>query len=283
MLELGKRQQVKIIRLADHGAYINDDKEACDDILLPIKQLRQPAAVNDRYDVLVYRDSSDRLIATTHISKLTLNQCGLLKVSQVNRNGAYLDWGLEKDLFLPFALQKKRVREDQWVFVACTIDESQRLCATTLVEPFLEKAMPYQTGDYAEGVCYGFTQDQQAKIAIDQQYYALIPAHECDEYIRVNKPISGIIGAPLPDGTATLNPRKNAHLEMDRDGQTILNVLDNHGGQLPYHDHSDPKDITAVFKMSKGAFKRAIGRLHKQQKIMITDQGINRIEKKESE
>ena len=156
MIQIGKKQKLEIIKKVDFGVYLAPI-HACNDqerVLLPIKQVPQDASINDEIEVFVYRDSKDRLIATTNDAKVHLEEVALLTVSQVGKFGAFLEWGLEKDLLLPFREQTKRVQEGDECLVALYLDKSNRLCATMNVYEYLTKESPYKVNDEVCGRVY---------------------------------------------------------------------------------------------------------------------------------
>ena len=147
MIELGKKQELTVVKKAEFGVYLAEGPEASERVLLPKKQVPEGTAIGDRLRVFVYRDSKDRLISTTQEPKVELGGLARLRVAQVGKIGAFLDWGLEKDLLLPFRQQTRRVREGEEVLIALYIDKSSRLCATMNVYEYLESQSPYQKED----------------------------------------------------------------------------------------------------------------------------------------
>ena len=154
MLRLGEKQELVITRLVSFGVYLASEDDRENDVLLPGKEVPEGAKKGDRLEVFLYKDSADRLIAPVREPLLTLGKTGLLTVKETGRIGAFLDWGLEKDLLLPFHEQTKRVREGEEVLAALYIDKSQRLCATMNVYPYLHVNAPYQIGDMVRGRIY---------------------------------------------------------------------------------------------------------------------------------
>ena len=150
-MELGKKQMLTVVKVVDFGVYLGDDREK---VLLPKKQVPAGIEPGDPIEVFLYKDSSDRLIATVNEPKLTLGESAILKVAQVGKFGAFLDWGLEKDLFLPFKEQTYKVKPGDECLVGLYIDKSQRLCATMKVYEYLTSDSPYQKDDQVEGIVY---------------------------------------------------------------------------------------------------------------------------------
>ena len=221
-------------------------------------------------EVFLYKDSEDRMIATRKKPKLMLHQVGYLTVLQVGRIGAFLDWGLDKDLLLPFHEQpRERVKEGQEVLVAVYLDKSERLCATMNVYPYLSKESPYRTGDQVTGVIYETSRNFGAFVAVDSMYSALIPKRELVRDLRVGDVISARVTAVKPDGKLDLSIREKAPLQMDRDMDRILNRMRANDGRLPFNDRVAPEIIRTEMQMSKNEFKRAVGHLLKLGKIEI--------------
>ena len=180
MLLLGKKQTLMVVKTVDFGVYLAESKEAeaKERVLLPIKQVPEGTKEGDTLEVFIYKDSGDRLIATTREPKLEVGGTALLKVSQVTKIGAFLDWGLEKDLLLPYHEQTVRVQEGEEYLVALYVDKSSRLCATMKLYPYLSTRTPYAAGDEVEGRVYEISQNFGVFIAVDDRYSALIPARE---------------------------------------------------------------------------------------------------------
>ena len=178
MIELGKKQTLFIVKSVEFGVYLAEDMHADTkhQVLLPAKQVPAGKKDGDKIEVFIYKDSQDRLIATTNEPKLTVGEVGLLKVKQVTKIGAFLDWGLEKDLLLPYHEQTTRIFEGQECLVAVYVDKSSRLCATMKVYPYLSKETPYKEGDQVKGRVYQISENFGVFVAVDNKYTALIPA-----------------------------------------------------------------------------------------------------------
>jgi predicted RNA-binding protein (virulence factor B family) len=210
------------------------------------------------------------MIATCRRPKLQLGQVGWLDVVQVARIGAFLDWGLDKDLLLPFREQPRtRVREGQEVLVAVYLDKSGRLCATMNVYPYLRTDSPYTAGDQVTGTVYETSRNFGAFVAVDSIYSALIPKKELVRDIRIGETVSARVTAVKADGKLDLSIREKGYLQMDTDMARILARLQAEGGTLTLSDKSSPEEIREQMGMSKNEFKRAIGHLYKEGKIVI--------------
>ena len=269
MLKIGETQTLIIEKQVPFGVYLAEEGGE-ERVLLPKLQVPAGAAVGDKVEVFLYRDSEDRMIATCRRPKLQLGQVGWLDVVQVARIGAFLDWGLDKDLLLPFREQPRtRVREGQEVLVAVYLDKSGRLCATMNVYPYLRTDSPYTAGDQVTGTVYETSRNFGAFVAVDSIYSALIPKKELVRDIRIGETVSARVTAVKADGELDLSIREKGYLQMDTDMTRILARLQAEGGTLTLSDKSSPEEIREQMGMSKNEFKRAIGHLYKEGKIVI--------------
>lgn len=275
MIEIGKIQKLEILRMTSVGAFLNSKEDSDDDdILLPNNQIDSDLEVGDEVEVFVYRDSEDRLIATVNKPKLTLGQLAYLKVVDVTKIGAFMDWGLEKDLLLPFNEQTVRVRVGKEYLVALYLDKSQRLCATMDIYKYLQEDAPYKEDARVRGIVYKVNEDVGVFVAVDNTYYGLIPKSEVFREYKVGERIEARVVRAREDGKLDLSMREKAYLQMDEDSKLILEKLENNNGILYLNDKSDANTIKLELNMSKNAFKRAVGRLLKEGKIKFIDNGI---------
>lgn len=277
MIELGKKQTLEVVKKVDFGVYLAEEAESTDKVLLPKKQVPEGAETGSKIEVFIYRDSKDRLIATTAQPKLTLGELAVLTVKEVGKIGAFLDCGLEKDLFLPFKQQTKRVHAGEEVLVAMYIDKSNRLCATMNVYPYLKTDAPYQKEDMVKGVIYEISKNFGAFVAVDHQYSALIPAKDFHGEYQIGDEIEARVTAVKADGKLDLSIRQKAHLQMDEDAQYVMQVIEEFDGVLPFNDKVSPEVIQREFHLSKNAFKRAVGKLYKEGRIEITENRILKV------
>jgi len=276
MLRLGEKQALVIVKIVEFGVYLAKDSQSGEKerVLLPGKQVPQGAKVGDEIEVFLYKDSKDRMIATTRMPKLTLHGTARLKVVQVGKIGAFLDWGLEKDLLLPFREQTTKVAQGQSVLVALYIDKSSRLCATMNVYEYLENENPYKKDEWVEGTVYEISRDFGAFVAVDDRYSALISKKELYGKISVGDRVRARVAEVREDGRLGLSLREKAYLQMAGDAEKIMDAIGRHGGRLPFNDKADPEVIRREMQMSKNEFKRAVGRLLKEGKVRITDSSI---------
>ena len=279
MLETGRYHKLRILRISSPGAYLNtEDGSPSDDVLLPGKQVPANAAIGDEIEVFVYMDSEDRIISTVKKPLLTLGECGVITVAQTTRIGAFLDWGLEKDLFLPFDNQRGKIHTGDVIFAGVIHDNKNRLCATMNVYDMLSSDTPYKLNDQVSGTVYTINEKVGAFVAVDNKFHGLIPSREILDGLKFGNKIDARVSNIRNDGKLILSLRKKAYGEIDSDAQKLLFELKKSKGFLPYGDKSSPNLIKKRFNMSKSAFKRAIGRLLRQRIIEITDKGITLIE-----
>ena len=279
MIEIGKKQTLLIVKEVKFGVYLGESLKAeeKDRILLPASQVPEGKKAGDRLEVFVYLDSSDRPIATCKEPLITLGGLAVLKVKQVTRIGAFLDWGLEKDLLLPFHEQTRKVREDDQCLVALYLDKSGRLCATMKVYHYLSNRSPYGIGDEVSGRVYETSDNFGVFVAIDDKYNGLIPRREAQADYPIGKILSLRVTEVKEDGKLSVSARKKAYLQMDDDAAHVLKVLSEYAGVLPFDDKASPERIQQVMGLSKNAFKRAVGRLLKEEKVELRDGHIRKL------
>lgn len=275
MIKLGKVQKLQVLRNTSIGVYLNSkDDKSDDDILLPKKQVPKDVQIGDELEVFVYRDSEDRMIATTNRPKLVVDELGMLKVVETTRIGAFLDWGLEKDLLLPFKEQTTRVQSNKEYFVGLYVDKSDRICATMNIYKLLQEQSPYEENDRVEGMVYKIKRDIGAFIAVDNKYHGLVHKSELYGEYSIGDKVEGRVTKVREDGKLDISLREKSYKQMDEDAKTIMDILSCSGGKLNLNDNSSPEEIKDTLNMSKSAFKRAIGRLLKNGNIKFTQNGI---------
>ncbi|MDE6959526.1 MAG: S1 RNA-binding domain-containing protein [Lachnospiraceae bacterium] len=276
-MELGKIQVLKVAKQVDFGVYLAEEQNAAERVLLPKKQVPQGAQTGDEIEVFLYKDSQDRLIATTAKPKLTLGEIGRLTVKEVGKIGAFLDWGLEKDLFLPFRQQTKRVRPGESCLVGVYTDKSDRLCATMNVYDYLRRDSPYEKEDHVSGVVYQISRNFGAFVAVDDCYSGLIPGREFFGQVSVGEQIEARVTGVKPDGKLDLSVREKGYLQINTDAEAVMQVIEAFDGVLPFNDKASPEVIKREFSLSKNAFKRAVGHLLKEGRIEITEKSIRKL------
>ncbi len=277
MIRLGEKQKLTIVKKVEFGVYLAVSKESADErILLPAKQVPEGMEIGDEIDVFVYRDSKDRMIATTTTPKLVMGDVAELTVSQVTKFGAFLDWGLEKDLLLPYKQQLFKVKQGDRVLVSLYIDKSGRLCATMNVYQNLRADSSYKKDDQVKGRVYTISEEFGAFVAVDNIYSALIPKKEMYGQVRAGEDITARVTEVKADGRLTLSIREKAYLQIEKDAEEIMSIIDSYDGVLPFNDKVSPEIIKRETGMSKNEFKRAVGNLLKSGKIEITEKVIRR-------
>ena len=279
MFQLGRKQELVVVKTVDFGVYLGEDQNAGMDerVLLPKKQVPENFNIGDKIEVFLYKDSRDRLIATVNIPKLMVGEVGFLKVSQVTKIGAFLDWGLEKDILLPYKEQTRKVREGEEVLAALYIDKSSRLAATMNVYEYLHKDSEYKKDDIVTGMIYQTSDNFGVFVAVDNIYSALIPRKEVVGELRIGDTVQARVTGVKPDGKLDLSVREKAYLQIEKDAVKILQIIDSFDGVLPFTDRANPEVIKRETQMSKNEFKRAIGNLLKNGKIEIKENCIRRI------
>lgn len=280
-MRLGCTQTLAIVKRTDFGLYLTDiekrddkNRDVKDEILLPKNQVTADMKPGSEIEVFVYKDSEDRLIATKLEPLIKIGEIKKLKVKEVTKIGAFLDWGLPKDLFLPFKEQIYDVKSGDEILVAMYVDLSDRLCATMDLYSRLSLLPPYRRDDMVKGTVYQVHEQFGAYVAVDNKYSALVPKKELHKELKPGEEIYARVLEVKEDGKMDLSLRQKAYVQMDSDSEAILTKLNAAGGNLPYQDKSDAEEIKREFNMSKAAFKRAIGRLYKERIIVIEKDGI---------
>ena len=283
MLRMGEKQTLIVEKSVPMGVYLKEKKSSEETsgneehVLLPRTQVPEKAEVGDEVEVFLYKDSEDRPIATRKEPKLTLHEVGYLTVKDVGRIGAFLDWGLDKDLLLPFHEQPRdqRVQKGQSILCAVYLDKSGRLAATMNVYPWLSQNSPYHKGDEVHGTVYETSENFGRFVAVDDKYSGLIPKKELVRELKVGDKVTARVRQVRPDGKLDLTLREPIADQMNTDAQIIWKSMQENGGSLPFTDKADPELIRSKMQMSKAQFKRAVGHLLKEGKISIEEDGIH--------
>lgn len=277
MLQVGKKQDLVIVKKVNFGVYLAEAMDASDKVLLPKKEVPEDAETGTKLCAFLYMDSQDRMIATLREPVLELGGLAVLKVAEVGRIGAFLDWGLEKDLLLPFKQQTRKVRPGESCLVALYQDKSGRLCATMNVYEYLSTDSPYRKDDRVQGTIYQTSREFGVFVAVDNKYSGLIPQREAAGQYRIGDIISLRVTEVKPDGKLDLSAREKVEVQIDRDAEAIMQVIEEYEGVLPFGDRVSPEIIKREFGMSKAAFKRGVGRLYSQGKIELLENRIKKV------
>ncbi|MDD2970625.1 MAG: S1-like domain-containing RNA-binding protein [Lachnospiraceae bacterium] len=278
MIQLGVKQNLTVVKQVEFGVYLSteNDRDGEERVLLPKKQVPENTDIGDSIEVFVYKDSKDRLIATVNTPKLELHQVAELRVVEVGKIGAFLDWGLEKDLLLPFKEQTRKVAENDECLVALYIDKSSRLCATMNVYKYLVTDSPYKKDDQVQGRVYETSDEFGAFVAVDHKYSGLIPKKELYGSVRIGDEIQARVTNVKEDGKLDLSIRDKAYLQISKDAERVIQAIDSFDGALPFTDKANPEVINREMQMSKNEFKRAVGHLLKEGRIQINEKSITK-------
>ena len=276
MIKIGEWNDLIVKREKEFGVYLGC-ADSDSEVLLPRKQVPNGIKTGEHINVFIYRDSDDRLIATVNVPYITMGKMAVLRCVGTTKIGAFMDWGLEKDILLPFKEQNHKVRQGENCLVALYVDKSQRLAATMNVYSYMSAESPYKKDDKVQGTIYEINENLGAFVAVDNRYYGLIPKKELYGDFRLGDVIEARVVKVRDDGKLDLSPRQKAYMQMDDDAELVLKVIDEFDGVLPFNDKARPETIMREFKLSKNAFKRAVGKLLKENKIRITEKTIERI------
>lgn len=276
MIQVGSYYELVVMKKDETGYYLNEAGTHMYPILLPKKEVIEPLEIGSEVRAFVYRNAKGEKVATLKTPKITLGTLAPLRVVNVNQIGAFLDWGLDKDLFMPFKQQIGAVHKGETYLVGMYEDKSGRLCATMYVYEQLSSESPYKVNDMVSGTIYSTKEAYGAFVAVDNKYHGLIPVKELYGKCTVGSSILARVKNVRPDGKLELSLRKTTHLQMEDDAKLIMDTLEAHEGFLPLNDKSTPEEIKESLEMSKAAFKRAIGRLMKEGVLEITEAGIKR-------
>ncbi len=274
-MKLGEKQKLTVVKIVEFGIYLAEHQGDETRVLLPGKQVPPGIGPGDELEVFLYKDSKDRLIATTKEPRLVLGGFAALSVKEVGKIGAFMDWGLEKDLFLPYKEMMGKVKQGDEILVTLYIDKSRRLCASMKgIYDLLDKDAPYKKEDTVTGRVYETGGNFGTFVAVDDRYSAMIPKFEDCSHLRIGDVIEAKVSNVKPDGKLDLTLREKAYIQMDADAEKVLEVIQEYAGVLPFNDKVSPEIIKREFRMSKAAFKRAVGRLYREHKIEITENSI---------
>ena len=270
-MKIGTWNELQIDRIKTVGAYLTDGRE---DVLLPKKQIPEGAREGDMVTCFLYRDSEDRLIATLQKPLIEMGQIRVLTVKSVTGIGAFLDWGLERDLFLPFKEQTVKVVKGKSYPVRLYTDKTGRLSCSMRLYEHLDKNPPYKKGDHAAGCVYQVKPGFGAFVVVEDRYSGLIHSGELYDRISVGDRVEVRIVEVRPDGKMDLSLRDAIPDQMGKDAEMVLRIIESYGGTLPFNDKADPERIREEFGLSKNAFKRAVGHLMKEKKVEVDDTSI---------
>ncbi|MEZ7900809.1 MAG: putative RNA-binding protein (virulence factor B family) [Urechidicola sp.] len=273
MINLGEINKLTILRSTDNGFYLIDEEE--NEVLLPNNYIEKGWGIGDEVEVFVFKDSEDRITATNQTPKIKLNGFALLQVNDINSVGAFLNWGLPKDLFVPFKEQKHKMREGKHYVVTMFLDyESERLVASSKIDTFLEyEEVELTNGQEVDLIIYERT-PLGYNCVINGLYKGLIYENEVFRDLNIGEKTTGYIKTLREDNKIDVSLQKVGYVAQDENQEKILNILKGDAGYIGLTDKSKPEDIYEELRMSKKAFKKAIGGLYKQKVIWLKNDGI---------
>lgn len=273
MVTIGKTNTLEVYKFVDFGAYL--DGEQYGPILLPKKYMPENIEVEDTVEVFVYLDSEDRLIATTETPKAQVGEFAFLLAKDVNEYGAFMDWGLLKDLFVPFKEQKLKIEvgKHYWVYVYID-DKTERIVATAKIGRYLSQQLPpFSIDDEVDVVIHSKT-DLGYKVIVNNAYWGILYANEVFENLKTTENRKGFVHSIRDDFKLDIRLQKSGFQKITDVQKQILDTIKLHNGFLPLHDKSTPEEIQAMFAMSKKTFKMAIGTLYKGGYVTIENDGV---------
>lgn len=270
-MQIGTYQNLKVDRLTDPGAYLTDGQA---DVLLPTKYIPTGTKKGDRLKVFIYRDSEDRIICTTQKPYAQVNQFAYLKVNDTSNVGAFLDWGIDKDLLVPFREQKNKLKKGQWCLVYLYLDEkTDRIAATAKVAKYFEEDITVEEGEEVD-LLIANTTDLGVNVVVNNRHKGLIFENDLFHDVLEGDRIKGYTKTIRPDGKIDVSLRKEGMENLEIGAQQILDELNKNEGYLPLYDKSDPEEIQSLLQMSKKNFKRSVGILYKKRLISLEKGGI---------
>lgn len=272
-MELGKFNTLKVVKQVEFGIYLDGGVEG--EILLPARYVPEGCKPGDELRVFIYLDNEERLVATTLTPKIQVGEFAYLEVNWVNQHGAFLNWGLMKDLFVPFAEQKMKMQMGKSYIVHAHVDEeSYRIMASAKVERYLAKEQPpYKAGDEVHILIWQKT-DLGFKAIVENQFAGLIYENEVFRPLHTGMELKAYVKQVRPDGKMDLTLQRSGQAHVEDFAHTLLNYIRQQGGTTTFNDKSAAEAIYDVFGVSKKTFKRAVGDLYKKRLIELTDTGI---------
>jgi predicted RNA-binding protein (virulence factor B family) len=273
MIQIGQTCKLSVVELSQFGAFLDGDKLG--NILLPNRYVPEGLKPGDQLEVFIYLDSEDRLVATTEKPLVKVGQFAFLKVVAETNVGAFLDWGLPKNLLVPFREQKMKMKEGESYLVFVYLDDAtKRVVASSKIDRFTDNVSPaYEPGDKVDLIIGGRT-DLGYKAIIDHKHMGMLYNNEIFRHIQIGQQTIGYVKQVRPDDKIDLSLQPLGYGAIDEMAQKILNNLNSNNGFLPLTDHSSPEEISAQLGISKKAFKKAIGALYRQRLITIEEDGL---------
>ena len=277
MLNIGNYNTLKVIKMRDFGAFLDggDGRE----ILLPTRYVPEGLTPGDDIEVFIYHDNEGRLIATTLRPRATVGEFQFMLVKAVNETGAFLDWGLMKDLLVPFKEQKLRMHEGRWYLVYVRLDPlTKRIMASARIDKFLDNVPPEYRQNEEVDILVADETEIGYRVIVNNRHWGMIYRNEVFQRLEKGERLKAYVKEVREDDKIDLSLAPLGYQKVDGVAKTILDALRTNHGYLAVHDKSDPEVIYALFRCSKKAFKQAVGALYKQQRIRLEPEGIRLLE-----
>lgn len=276
MLNIGNYNTLKIIKILSFGAYLDGGEGK--EILLPTRYVPNGAQVGDEVEVFIYHDNEGRLIATTLHPKAVVGEFAFMQVKSVNTTGAFLDWGLMKDLLVPYKEQKLTMREGKWYLVYVRLDHvTGRIMASARIEKFLNNIPPKYKFNQEVDLLVADDTEIGYKVIVNNLHWGMVYHNQVFQRLEKGEHLKGYVKEIREDDKLDISLTPLGYQKVDGIAQTILQALQMQNGFLPVHDKSDPEVIYSLFRCSKKAFKQAIGALYRQHRIALEPDGIRLI------
>lgn len=274
MMHLGQYNTLTVLRFTNPGAYLGDDED--NDVLLPTKYLTPDLSIGDEIEVFLYNDSEDRIVATTEKPLIELNSFAFLKAKEVTHFGAFMDWGLEKDLLVPFKEQSMKLEEGKYYLVYLYLDDAtQRLVASAKVKKFFEtEHILVQEKDEVDLLICDTT-ELGKNVVVNDTYSGLIYNNDIFRPLKRGERCKGYVTKVREDGKLDISLEKPGFLKIEPNSQLILDYLKKNDGVMRLTDKSDPDTVRDLLGMSKKTFKQALGNLYKQRMVELHDDHVS--------
>ncbi len=275
LIKIGDFNRLKVLRKLDFGYYLGSiNHNTSNDILLPNKStLGSELNVGEEVDAFIYRDSNDRLISTLRKPIAKVGELAYLKVVSTTSIGSFVDFGLEKDILVPFKEKLYALQDEKYYLFYIYIGKTGRIAATTYIDKYLQTTDQYKIGDTVKGVVYGIQPSESIVVAVDNRYRGIILHNEYFTKIKHGEVLELTVIKVYEDGKLGLTTRKSARVEVSDLQESILDYLKAHGGSMPFHDKTSPEKIYQIFHVSKNHFKQSLGGLMKKNLILQDEKG----------
>lgn len=273
MAEIGKFNTLKVVKVVDFGVYLDGGNNV--EILLPARYLAHPMHIGDEIEVFIYTDSEDRLIATTEIPYIKVGEFAQLRVKQTNRVGAFMDWGLQKDLLVPFSEQRSKMREGgEYIVYAYLDDNTKRIVASSKIDKFVGNTLPeYKKGEEVNALVWQ-NAEIGYKVVVNNLHHGMIYHNELFRDLSVGEVVKAYVKNVRTDGKIDLTLSDKAQSRIGTLAEDIYQWLSMRGGESGLCDKSSPEEIKKIFQCSKKDFKKAIGQLFKEHRIVLNADGM---------